>query len=202
MTDDPASFWSPTATLSAVKRTVLAMALLLTSVFGVTGCGSDDDVDVESRVKNVAPEAQEAPEASGASDALSKADCDVFDFLDDPDLRYLRYVLDLLDRSDLLDIVDDGLSQDLIDLYNLLDLGPGDLVDTLNRSDLRDLLDRLGRGDLLDRLGLLDARDIYTFEDIFGFWGIDDLRDDLRDGLRGVLDQCAAASKSDGVDGG
>jgi hypothetical protein len=29
------------------------MALLLSSVFGVTGCGSDDDVDVESRVKNV-----------------------------------------------------------------------------------------------------------------------------------------------------
>ena len=28
------------------------MALLLTSVFGVTGCGSDDDVAVESRVKN------------------------------------------------------------------------------------------------------------------------------------------------------
>ena len=95
-----------------------------------------------------------------------------------------------------LDIVDDGLSQDLIDLYNLLDLGPGDLVDTLNRSDLRDLLDRLGRGDLLDRLGLLDARDIYTFEDIFGFWGITDLRDDLRDGLRNVLDQCDAASDS------
>ena len=28
------------------------MALLLTSVFGVTGCGSDDDVEVESRTKN------------------------------------------------------------------------------------------------------------------------------------------------------
>ena len=40
-----------------MKRTLLAMALLLTSVFGVTGCGSDDDVAVESRVKNNAPEA-------------------------------------------------------------------------------------------------------------------------------------------------
>ena len=28
------------------------MALLLTSVFGVTGCGSDDDVQAESRIKN------------------------------------------------------------------------------------------------------------------------------------------------------
>jgi hypothetical protein len=48
-------------------------------VFGVTGCGSDDDVDVESRVKNV------APEASGVSDALSKADCDLLrsDYLRD-----------------------------------------------------------------------------------------------------------------------
>jgi hypothetical protein len=36
-----------------VKRTLLAMALLLTSVFGVTGCGSDDDeATVESRTKN------------------------------------------------------------------------------------------------------------------------------------------------------
>jgi len=36
-----------------VKRTLLAMALLLTSVFGVTGCGSDDDeAPVESRIKN------------------------------------------------------------------------------------------------------------------------------------------------------
>ena len=37
----------------AVKRTLLAMALLLTSVFGVTGCGSDDgEAPVESRIKN------------------------------------------------------------------------------------------------------------------------------------------------------
>jgi hypothetical protein len=36
-----------------VKRTLLAAALLLTSVFGVTGCGSDDgEAPVESRIKN------------------------------------------------------------------------------------------------------------------------------------------------------
>ena len=36
-----------------MKRTLLAAALLVSSVFGVTGCGSDDDVPpVESRVKN------------------------------------------------------------------------------------------------------------------------------------------------------
>jgi hypothetical protein len=103
-----------------VKRTLLAMALLVTSVFGVTGCGSDDDVQAESRVKNV------APEASGASDAPRKADCDrllvvVVDHvvgldrldrlrdLDDLrdlrlnlrfDVRAIRVLLDLLDRLD------------------------------------------------------------------------------------------------------
>ena len=36
-----------------MKRTLLAAALLLTSVFGITGCGSDDDVPpAERRIKN------------------------------------------------------------------------------------------------------------------------------------------------------
>jgi hypothetical protein len=36
-----------------VKRTLLAAALLVTSVFSVAGCGSDDDeAPVESRIKN------------------------------------------------------------------------------------------------------------------------------------------------------
>ena len=36
-----------------MKRTLLAAALLVSSVFGVTGCGSDDDVPpAESRIKN------------------------------------------------------------------------------------------------------------------------------------------------------
>jgi hypothetical protein len=60
------------------------MALLLTSVFGVTGCGSDDDVQAESRVKNV------APEASGVSNAPSKADCDRIDRLDEINSENLR----------------------------------------------------------------------------------------------------------------
>ena len=37
---------------TAVKRTLLAMALLVTSVFGVTGCGSDGVPPAESRIKN------------------------------------------------------------------------------------------------------------------------------------------------------
>ena len=94
------------------------MALLLTSVFGVTGCGSDDDVDVESRVKNA------APEASGASDALSKADCD-----------YARDLL-LLDFSDRLNL------NDLLELLDVLDSLDRD--DLLDFSDRFDLIDRLG----------------------------------------------------------
>ena len=42
------------------------MALLLTSVFGVAGCGSDDDVQVESRAKN-------AVELNEEEDSLLKA---------------------------------------------------------------------------------------------------------------------------------
>ena len=68
------------------------MALLVTSVFGVAGCGSDDDVQAGSRVKNAAPE---APEAFDASDAPSKADCD---------LLYRLDLSNLLDRLDLVDL--------------------------------------------------------------------------------------------------
>jgi hypothetical protein len=69
------------------------MALLLTSVFGVTGCGSDDDVQVESHAKNA------APETSAVSDAPSEADCE---FLDSVELDLLDplYSLDLRDRLD------------------------------------------------------------------------------------------------------
>jgi len=105
---------------SALKRTLLAMALLVTPVFGVTGCGSDGDVQVESRAKNAAPEVPESINASGgppppppgdapppgddgdfgppASDG-PKADCDLDDLRD-----LLRY---LDDRHELLDLLDE-----------------------------------------------------------------------------------------------
>ena len=118
------------------------MALLVTSVFGVTGCGSDDDVDVESRVKNA------APEASGVSDGPSEADCD----------------LDLLDLRDLLDMIDLYDRLDIIDLYNLRDIiDLLDLVDRLyeinnKRLDRLYSLDIIDLSDLRDRLDL-DLRD-------------------------------------------
>ena len=65
-------------------------------MIGVTGCGSDDDVEVESRVKNA------APEASGVSDGPSEADCDlIYDTLGRRDLLVdLRDIRDLLSRCD------------------------------------------------------------------------------------------------------
>ena len=96
------------------------MALLVTSVFGVTGCGSDDDVQAESRVKNVAP-------GLDVSDAPSKADCDRLDRLD------LRDLIDDLDRLDLDDLV--GLD-DRLDLL-------GQQIYELNRIYRLDLLDLL-----------------------------------------------------------
>ena len=69
------------------------MALLVASVFSVTGCGSDDDVQVESPAKNA------APEASAVSDAPSEADCEFLDRIE-LDLLDPLYSLDLRDRLD------------------------------------------------------------------------------------------------------
>mgnify|MGYP006221960929 CR=1 FL=1 len=101
-------------TFTAAKRALLAMALLVTSVSGVTGCGSDDDVQVESRAKNAAPEVPESIHASGgppppwddgdfgppASDG-PKADCDL------DDRHELRNRNDRLDPLPLLDRLDE-----------------------------------------------------------------------------------------------
>jgi hypothetical protein len=138
------------------------MALLLTSVFGVTGCGSDDDVQAESRIKNA------APEASAVSDDPSEADCGLLDRFDDSDLRNLltkNDLLNLLDRSDFSFVGDDR--EFLGDLYDLLDL-----IDILDFSDLSDLRyqcsgtttvsDAPSKADC-DRLDLIDSSDLISY---------------------------------------
>lgn len=82
-----------------MRRTLLAVALLLTSVSGVAGCGSDDVVQDESRVENSAPKVIDVP------DGPTKADCEFLDSVE----------LDLLDRLYSLDLRDrlDGLRRDL-----------------------------------------------------------------------------------------
>ena len=83
------------------------MALLLTSVFGVTGCGSDEITQLETRVDALEEQAgsrvkNAAPEASGVSDAPSEADCDRRgEFLT---------LLDRLDRSDLFLVMSCGMA--------------------------------------------------------------------------------------------
>jgi hypothetical protein len=76
------------------------MALLLTSVFGVTGCGSDDDVEVESRVKNAAPASEGTPDIGD----LSEATCGYLDNYGSSYSVDLRDLRDLRDRLDLGDV--------------------------------------------------------------------------------------------------
>jgi hypothetical protein len=141
------------------------MALLLTSVFGVTGCGSDDDVQVESRVKNV------APEASGVSDAPSKADCEFLEFLDLNRLRIDRLLDDLLDLDLVYDLVDqcDAVSKSgnyapeasgVSDAPSSDDCYIRDLLDALlnDRSLLRDLNELIAGPDF----ALVPLYDVYA----------------------------------------
>jgi hypothetical protein len=168
------------------------MALLLTSVFGVAGCGSDDDVQVESRVKNAAPEASgvsdgpsAAPEASGASDASTQADCDLLDRLDlDDGLDDLLDSFDSLRIDDLHKLLD--ALDDLPDLRWLIDRRLGfhdlyDLYDLLELLDRRDLVvpPYIGGAHSIDRLGLDEFR--LDLDDLEQVDRIMDLRNDAWD---------------------
>jgi hypothetical protein len=183
-----------------VKRTLLAAALLVTSVFGVTGCGSDDDVDVESRVKNA------APEATAVSDFPSESDCDLLD----------RLAYDyLLDRYD--DIIDSD-RRDVSDFRHFVEsLDDDDLREPLDLLDLLDLLDRLDLDYLRDLLDDLDdlryqcdvaSKSGYVIDDLDSGTAIDDdgdvtpspsyifLGDDIED------NEMYAPASGDDVDGG
>jgi hypothetical protein len=161
------------------------MALLLTSVFGVTGCGSDDDVQAESRVKNA------APEASALSDAISEADCnDLAELLDlyDLDLDDL-YGLDVDDLADALyeNETPYEFRQRTYDLYLLLeqcaaasDSGADSVTTTTvppapatsGRSfseadcDPYNFYGGFDDSDLLDRRDLLDSIEQLDFDDL------------------------------------
>ena len=97
-------------------KIVAAVSIAFVMMVGVTGCGSDDDVQVESRVKNA------APEASGVSDGPSEADCDRLDRL------ALSYLITRLDR-------------DILDLSDLRNLSDRDLLDLLEGRNFLELYD-------------------------------------------------------------
>jgi hypothetical protein len=181
------------------------MALLLTSVFGVTGCGSDDgEAPVESRVKNAAPEASEA---SGVSDALSKADCEFL--TDDLDLRGFNaeYGALRINLRDLRDLIDSFDSYNLIkhsDLRYLLEEINSTLV-TFNLANLRyhlDVLHLRELGDLnlithfkMNGIKVIDVRDLRDLIE-----RIDRLDNDDKP-LHDLLHQCRAAKSGAAIDG-
>jgi hypothetical protein len=200
------------------------MALLLTSVFGVTGCGSDDDVQAESRVKNYNPDESLSPiyddtnarvgvmpnydpdeslsaiyddDDYGRSSDDAAAAPEASGVSDAPSKVDCDRLLDLLDLNDLRDLLDN--LDNLLDRLYLIDdvdrLQRRNLLERLDRRD-RDDVDRLERRDLLDLLDYLRDR-IDRFDP-----------NDLRD-LRELYDSCAEALKSgnyapegDDVDGG
>ena len=101
------------------------MALLLTSVFGVTGCGSDDDVPpAESRIKN----------STG----------------DDEIERLLKNVLiDEIDYGDMIDdITDDYIIDDEIDYLDDMT----DYEDMIDYDDMSDYDDEIVYDHRLDLL--------------------------------------------------
>jgi hypothetical protein len=57
-----------------VRRTLLAASLLLTFVFGVTGCGPDDVPPAESRIKNSTGDPALVGSMTDPKDLLPKAD--------------------------------------------------------------------------------------------------------------------------------
>ena len=133
------------------------MALLLTSVFGVTGCGSDDDVQAGSRVKNA------APEASGASDAPSEADCDRRkEFMGSYDFLRTLEQMNLDERHSYDSLLDDLELLEELELHDDLDLDDLDRLDRVyyklleyiefldDLAPLHEIRDRLAKCDVSD----------------------------------------------------
>ena len=121
-------------------------------MFGVAGCGSDDDeAPVESRIKNSTGDdayGSDVPQSNGEvnddnnttiDDLLYLYDCNERDSLDRLLRSDLRDLLDRLDRSGLY-ILDGNLLDDSIDLLNDRSLRV-DLFDVRYHLDLIEGLD-------------------------------------------------------------
>ena len=160
------------------------MALLLTSVFGVTGCGSDEITQLEARVDALEEQAKSrvtnltldqtddavqfqsrsknAAPGIDASGAPSEADCDgVYD------LRDLLYRWTFQEKRITFEKIEQSIA-----FYNPDHL---DLLDRLYDNDLLGNLDNLDR--LYDYTDLLDR----LYYDIGYDLDFDALRDDLVD---------------------
>ena len=126
---------------AGVKRTLLAAALLVTSVFSATGCGSDDgEAPVESRIKNTGEDSGDYSDVDiGDSTSRDQLDSDDFEDpvleIDDLDIFKDDYIIDDYDSDDDYDdeYEDDINYKDLI-LYDDSYIADDELyVDKLER---------------------------------------------------------------------
>jgi hypothetical protein len=169
------------------------MALLLTSVFGVTGCGSDDDVQAESRVKNAAPQADSGEDRPYLGYCLDLSD---LSDLSKPDPDFLLEVLERLyshdslgrnglDYSEVDDLMsaisDNSAFRDFRYLLNLLSTPSGfegldrimsisldrlsGLLDLDDLSDSKSLIKTIAKFDFLDSSDNRNIRDLQKFYD-------------------------------------
>ena len=134
---------------AAVKRTLLAMALLLSSVFGVTGCGSDDVPPAESRIKN------------------STIDDDLYRDKDE----------DLLDFKDLIDVEERLFSEERLtrdpykgafenpNLPEFNDLIENEGSDLLDDDEIERLLKNVLIDEIDDDYGIDEIDDLDIFKD-------------------------------------
>jgi len=124
------------------------MALLVTSVFSVAGCGSDDDVDVESRVRN-----SKIDDLAIRADPTLRSDLDSDDMIDYDD-EYEDDIAPRLDASDApseadcdrldrlaLSYLITRLDRDILDLSDLRNLSDRDLLDLLEGRNFLELYD-------------------------------------------------------------
>jgi hypothetical protein len=169
-----------------VKRTLLAAALLLTSVFGFTGCASDDgpseaDCLIDELDRLVLSDRYELRDRFDVFDS----DLDLINLTDTEDFR------GLINRSHRFALLEISALFDRLDLINRMG---SDRLDKLARRDRLDLRDRL---DDLD-LDLFEIRALLTTHMLF--YSADSQGRIMlpypRDILALLLDRCDAPPKS------
>ena len=132
-----------------MKRTLLAAALLVSSVFGVTGCGSaDDEAPVESRIKNSinCPHSSAKLGADESYDSLSKSFCStpLEESYDDDDYDDYDDYDDIIKDRDDDDIIDDDIDRIIKDRDDKLsDIGLSEQLDIIeyDTSDIDPIID-------------------------------------------------------------
>ena len=187
-----------------VKRTLLAMALLLTPVFGVTGCGSDENTQLETEITQLETEITqletEISQFEARVDALEEqAGSRVTNLTLDQTDDAVQFQSRSKNAAPGIDASGAPSEADCDGVYDLRDLlyrwtfqekRIGNKIEqsiAFYNPDHLDLLDRLYDNDLLGNLDNLDRLYDYTdlldrlYYDIGYDLDFDALRDDLVD---------------------